>query len=934
MAIQFVKPIETEYDSQFMPLPLDTIYKNIETQQQGLDTARADLNKTQINLKGPFWAAQQGAETPIKDKYQKQVDELKERLEKDKGNYSVIASKLAEVNQKFQNDPEVQQLIRHEQLEKKNIDLAKIAGGTAFMPNIQYVDSATQEIKFKDWRNVKDEDIVAPVEDKTLEHVNKLVVEKLQEQYRITYNKPQAFVYKDPASGAYIVLEEPGTSSKKEIISSNPIISKAIKSASELLALDASGQGRILREFKENPFVPPVILPNGQQVIKRGYSSPAELEKFIEKAVDIVSYQRTEEKSPKYRVEIEGTALDAGSSGGGVSPQPIDYNYTIFQGPTVDASGASNYSQNLGDLQLSVERMEATTFNNYIKELGTIAAVTNGTGNAAYNVITEFDGILNELLTNAELSSRAMQLFRDGDNQGNEYTLYSLLQDKDAALVDNNLAKLMDELGEEGENKSVYRDARAKFFTLMNNLADSPDKATQDIAERFFAMNTEITDKKLVVQNLEKIEEQIGKTVISEALKNAEFQAELAKIYPDATRRNNVIEALKENNGDNNTALSFYKALGGDKYELSILDPSVGNYFKGIFSTELEQQYLGQARELTKNSKFDKLYSALDKFRQTNPVTAKIAQEEYIVDLDNTESRSQFKKFFEEQKDYYNNNPQNLLNLFQNYGYTAGKDIGKTNLNLNDVREVFNNATLKSPNFSLDADEQVKVSDINLGSLGESSLPIMYVTVKDKKGDSSTIPVTLPQVNKTDLAEFIGSFVADDNSNVQDKGAEIYARVLLAPSSISSVATALAITENSGRLKDEVIKFKFQNEDYAIKINGQNNSTIGKLTDPNDISTFAPLSETKTKNGERLPVNISNFSQFLRFMGYHQMQYLSDQGDLAAGESQRQRDATYGGLSRGSQMFDGQSDGNTTTTTSTTGAGGSTGGSLGKFRME
>jgi hypothetical protein len=166
-------------------------------------------------------------------------------------------------------------------------------------------------------------------------------------------------------------------------------------------------------------------------------------------------------------------------------------------------------------------------------------------------------------------------------------------------------------------------------------------------------------------------------------------------------------------------------------------------------------------------------------------------------------------------------NPQNLLNLFQNYGYTAGKDIGKTNLNLNDVREVFNNATLKSPNFSLDADEEVKVSDINLGSLGESSLPIMYVTVKDKKGDSSTIPVTLPQVNKTDLAEFIGSFVADDNSNVQDKGAEIYARVLLAPSSISSVATALAITENSGRLKDEVIKFKFQNEDYAIKINGQ-----------------------------------------------------------------------------------------------------------------
>jgi len=933
MAIQFVKPIETEYDSQFMPLPLDTIYKNIETQQQGLDTARADLNKTQINLKGPFWASQQGAETPIKEKYQSEVDELKERLERDKGNYSVIASKLAEVNQKFQNDPEVQKLVKQEELEKKNIDLGKIAGGTAFMPNIQYVDPVTQEIKFKDWRNINDEDIVAPVEDKTFEHVNKLVVDRLQEQSKKEYDNPTAFVYKDEASGAYIVMDKPGGNVIKTISKNDPMINQAIKSASEILAVDASGQGRILRDFKENPFLPRVSLSDGRKVYQRGFKDAQQIEQFVRNAVDVVSYLRTEEIAPEFTVKTEGTVLDASSSSG-VSPQPIDYNYTIFQGPTVDASGASNYSQNLGDLQLSVERMEATTFNNYIKELGTIAAVTNGTGNAAYNVITEFDGILNELLANAELSSRAMQLFRDGDNQGNEYTLYSLLQDKDAALVDNNLAKLMDELGEEGENKSVYRDARAKFFTLMNNLADSPDKATQDIAERFFAMNTEITDKKLVVQNLEKIEEQIGKTVISEALKNPEFQTELARIYPNATTRKNVIQALKENNGNNNTALSFYKALGGDKYELSILDPSVGDYFKGIFSTELEQQYLGQARQLTKDFKYDKLYSALDNFRQTNPVTAKIAQEEYIVDLDNTESRSQFKKFFEEQKDYYNNNPQNLLNLFQNYGYTAGKDIGKTDLNLNDVREVFNNATLKSPKFSLEDDEEVKVSDINLGSLGESSLPIMYVTVKDKKGDSSTIPVTLPQVNKNDLAEFIGSFVADDNGNVQDKGAEIYARVLLSPSSISSVATALAITENSGRLKDEVIKFKFQNEDYAIKINGQNNSTIGKLTDPNDISTFAPLSETKTKNGERLPVNISNFSQFLRFMGYHQMQYLSAQGDLAAGEAQRQRDATYSGLPSASQIFGGQSGGNTTTTTSTTGGGGSTGGSLGKFRME
>lgn len=924
MAIQFVKPIETEYDSQFMPLPLDTIYKNIETQQQGLDTARADLNKTQINLKGPFWAAQQGAETPIKDKYQKQVDELKERLEKDKGNYSVIASKLAEVNQKFQNDPEVQQLIRHEQLEKKNIDLAKIAGGTAFMPNIQYVDPATQEIKFKDWRNVKDEDIVAPVEDKTLEHVNKLVVEKLQEQYRLTYNKPQAFVYKDPASGAYIVLEEPGTSLKKEIISSNPIISKAIKSASELLALDASGQGRILREFKENPFVPPVILPNGKQVIKRGYSSPAELEKFIEKAVDIVSYQRTEEKSPKYRVETEGTALDAGSSSSGVSPQPIDYNFMLVSGPTVDYTPTSNYSQTLGDLRRTIEGNEATAFNNYILQVADLSA----TSPKAKAVLDGLDNMLRAALQGEaidETKYRFIQQYKENPAT----TLFAVFNEK-GKDDQSRLSGFVTELKEIKDNNETFQNVRAEFFRLMNDLAKDPDEATRVIAEQFFKMNAQISDDKLVANNLERIESQIGKTIISEAFKDPEFLEEFNRLYKDKPKQ---AEAWKNTLLDENStnARIMYGALGGDKQQLAVLDPTFTEYAGDVFMDALDLQYQGQAREIARKSGEQDIFQALKKFKEKTNITARIQTEEYIKDTGEGEKASRnFNPVLNKLKEHYNNDENSFLTLLQNSGYSV-LEKGKSEFNLNDVREIFNNSMIKSPDFKLAEDEEVTISSVDLGSLGESSLPIIYFTVKDKSGRSSSLPIKLPEANKPELSKIIGELIADDNPNVQDKGASIYARVLLNESYISSISTALNISDKSDRLKGTIIDFKLGEEPYQVKIEGKGNYVIGKQTAD---GKFAPLAKTKTATSTELPASVSNFSQFLRFMGYHQMQYLSDQGDLAAGEAERQRRATYSGLPSNSQMFDGQSGGNTTTTTSTTGAGGSTGGSLGKFRME
>ena len=926
MAVQFIKPVESEYQSQFVPLPLDFMYQNIEAKQKGLDETRTALNNPDIPVKAPFWAEQQGAVEPIVNKYKSQINDLSALLEKDKGNYTGIASNLGKISTAFKEDPDVKKLARQKELADK-MDLTKIAGGTAYFPTLQYVDPTTQEIKFRNWKEINDEEIVQPINDDTQNYVYKQVIERLKEQASTKHKVPNAYVFQDKASGAFIIMDKPGGRTLEEIQINNPIINQAIQSAASLILDDNSGQAMLLKTFKDNKNKPAVRIQNADGTVKeeagKGYDKYDDILRYVTEVLDISSYIREKELPPQITVKTDGTVIDP-ASGGGVTPEPVDYDYTIIPGPTVDVTGASNYSQNIGDLELSVSRAEATAFNDYLKRLGTVASIT--LDNSAYKVLMSFDDIVNTLLENATLTNNAIKLLRDGDAEGNQYSIVSLLQDPEAGRIDKNLAALMDELSEEGENRAVYKDARAQFFTLMNGLAASPDKSTQAIAEDFFKINTEITDKKLVLSSLQSIEEQIGKTIISEAFKDEQFKKELEKIYPDPKQRNNVITALKENGGNNNTALQFYKALGGDKYELSILNPGVGDYLKGIFTEGNEKQYLDQARALTQQYGYDKLYSAFNDFRKKSPVNAQIKQEEYIVDQATTESeKSKFKTFLEARKTFYNANPQNLLSLFQTYGYTGGKDIGKTTLNLNDVREVFNNATLKSPNFVLADNEEVEVSDINLGTLGESSLPILYITVKDANSNSSTVPVSLPEVNKQELAGFIASFIQDDVAAVQDKGAEIYARVLLNPSSISSVSTALAITENSGRLKDQIVKFKLGQEDYAVKINGQNSSTIGKLT---DNGAFAPLSNTKTKNGDNLPVNVSNFSQFLRFMGYHQMGYLEAQGDIGRQQAAAERQEQIAGIPSADQIYS-----SNTPNQSSSGVGGSTG-SLGKYKVE
>ena len=192
-------------------------------------------------------------------------------------------------------------------------------------------------------------------------------------------------------------------------------------------------------------------------MVKRGYSNPAELEKFIERAVDIVSYQRTEEKAPKFTVETKGTALDAGSSSG-VSPQPIDYNFMLVSGPTVDYTPTSNYSQTLGDLRKTIEGNEATAFNNYILQIADLSA----TSPKAKAVLDGLDGMLRAALQGEAIDEKKYRFIQQ--YKENPATTLFAVFNEEGKDDQSRLSGFVTELKEIKDNNETFQNVRAEFF--------------------------------------------------------------------------------------------------------------------------------------------------------------------------------------------------------------------------------------------------------------------------------------------------------------------------------------------------------------------------------------------------------------------------------------------------------------------------------------
>lgn len=191
MAVRFIQPIDTPYESQFVPMPLEFMQQNIETKQKGLDTARTELGTAEFALDAAPWHEVTGEAQAYRDKFSTSIASLEEELEKNKGSYGRVAGQLGALNREFMTDPELQKIKKHYEAYKTNVApyMGKPNAASLYFRNLMEQDPQTGEWGWKNSSEIREEDIVSPIENKVEDTITTELVDSLKPSIEEAYGE-------------------------------------------------------------------------------------------------------------------------------------------------------------------------------------------------------------------------------------------------------------------------------------------------------------------------------------------------------------------------------------------------------------------------------------------------------------------------------------------------------------------------------------------------------------------------------------------------------------------------------------------------------------------------------------------------------------------------------------------------------------------------
>lgn len=302
MAVRFINPIETPYESQFVPMPLDFMYKNLQEKQAGLDAARDLANKATFKVEASPWHEQQGLAQKKRDYFSQKTQELAAQLERDKSNYGQVVSQLADLNREYLNDPEMVELLRHATAYKTNIQPleGKEGSQTAYYRGLKEFDPITGEYKWR--QNINYEDIKAPIFNDTQNYVNENFVKFLTASAK----EEDAEFRVDPSGGIVMVKKGKVT----DLNTSAKYIQEAIKKYARVLLEDTHAQASYIKEYL-------------------GINTQEDLERYVEQLASKRFYNITE---ADVSTPISPKTSDNNS---GYSPSGVRSNISVVEGGAV-----------------------------------------------------------------------------------------------------------------------------------------------------------------------------------------------------------------------------------------------------------------------------------------------------------------------------------------------------------------------------------------------------------------------------------------------------------------------------------------------------------------------------------------------------------------------------------------------------------------------
>jgi hypothetical protein len=875
MAVRFITPVETPYESQFVPMPLDFMYKALQEKQKGLDTTREQLGSADLNLDGAAWDIEQGNVAKKKSEYSGAVVDLTKKLSENKESFSQVAQDLKSVNRKFQNDAEVQRIVKHKEYFDKNVlpYLGKPNAASLYFRDLMVEDPETGKFKWKQGQDISLDQIRTPIEDKTTSHVmenfgkylNASVKEKFGEGYSITT---------DPSSGM-TVITKPGGQKVEDLNLNADYVRAAIKNYSRVLKSEETDQAHYMKEFLPNPITG-----------TRGLKTEQDLQKFVTDVVSSRFYTKSDITPTDYkfmqpsddaaakRAADGQAAKDRTYAISSLGATPSDLDLGLLSDDITANSTMAAAKLKEADTQLFNELNKASTYEDYSPTLRSIVysgADGNITGEGSFGIV--LDQMLTEASKGVTDSAKKQKLV---EVMNNPYTANMVITNpeyylgKDGYFAKNGMTQ--------GQIGAIKNNLYQQLIGISQDPGD--DQVAFDVVKGIMGNYNESKSLQALAAEKQKVFDNLA-GVITNSEDEKVITAKSKELF-----NGTLIQNVLEDYGAGNPSYTLEQINNDTRLQHLVEENilvSVNRYGKPEEDTGIYSFRIGQNPAFTKRGVTvpgDPIYTdgfnnatVANREKQQAIKEGKFSFAKELKVIKETTEGEKAGTLKAVSKEYLAllQSPQELANLLQQTAALVGRG-GKDYRNKGTAKEVFESSLFKGKDFEGD-----KFEITNVGfEINNSGIPMIVLTaMSDKNNPDSFSQVSLIYDNKnnpTKYANIVSELLTDDAPEYRDVGAAWYASAAIEKDQLGLLNLffdAKTANQDKSVKGNEVIQFTDKKgTTYGIQTTNTGRVSLGLYEDGKII----PFTSTTTPSGKTLdPNDVKDYQEALVILGYSRL---------------------------------------------------------------
>jgi hypothetical protein len=867
MAVRFITPVETPYESQFVPMPLDFMYKALQEKQKGLDTTRGDIGSADLKIESAPWYEPEAQQ--YREKFSGDVSSLSSRLEKDKSGYGAIAQQLKSLNREYNTDPEFQRIIQHHAAYKKNVEpwLGKENASSLYFRGLMKQDPKTGEWGWKKGSEIEIEDIKAPIEDKTEKYITENLLNYLKPSLTTTYGEGKFIT--DSATGT-TMWQTPDGKTIEAIDLTNKFTVDAIDKFAERMYQGNTDQDSYVKEFK------PIIGADGK-VVGRGYQTEEQIRELVLSTVGKGFYRKD--------IVDPGTTSSAGDGGGsgGLTPKELVYEVSSFGGeeqPILDFESLASADSEIKRKKTEADGLlygaiiAANKDRAYAPMFADVFGTSDGGTKGA--VESAFDGIL---------SLKVDNLNKKGDTRTAQ-VLQGVLQDS-STFVKAISADPVRAFAPGGRletdynfNKNEVEVIKELMYSEVLGIKNSGSANSEDLtgANTFLTAYNDAKEYERITNEQNKIANSAIQTTATATKKpNAEV-LQLAKI--DALVNKYGVDA--EFTIDEIRKNPELKFLLDQKALIGVQAEGLARGIRPAASTT-EFRFRNPQGDLYAYS--PKVLSAAQTAKQVKDnfaKEAKVEERKIIRETTQGDKKGAMASFSKTSLENYKNNPNELVSLLQKTASTIGA-AGKDYRNKGALKEIFgsDDNPFKMDGFNK---ENFELSDV-VFKITNTGMPVMIVTAKNKEGDTnitSGAEIMFDMENKgQQFSEIVTQMATDDDPKVRDIAASWMgaATIKKADLGVAKMFFDSGIADKAKETKkgSQLVYFEDnKNQKYGLQTTAAGQTKFGKVKEDGTLEPF--LSYRNNDGIEVDPNNVESFNEMLEIFGQYKISNIGVQG--------------------------------------------------------